>query len=131
MATTTKFQASKNLLNDRSFPPEMRRQMWPLCCGASILSGLKHAGNLTEEELVAEIDFVINKTTPDFQIFNGEQMKPHLTFLTLNSQQMGSKKIMDCVAKAGFTKFAEGTPRGSPQGFFIRDTSNSFKVIAA
>lgn len=105
--------------------------MWPLCCGASILSGLKHAGNLTEEEMVAEIDFVINKTTPDFQIFRGEQIKPPLTFLTLNSGQMNSKKIMDCVKKAGFIKFAEGKPRGAPQGFFVQDTSKTFKLIAA
>ncbi len=34
------------------FPSEMRTQLWPLCCGARIISGFKHAANLTLEDLV-------------------------------------------------------------------------------
>lgn len=124
-------KASVNLLNAKPFPEEMRRQLWPLCCGAAILSGFKSVGNMTEDELVEQIDFVINKTLPDFQVYNGEQMKPKLTWLTLNSSQMASKKIIDCITKAGFVKVAEASPRGSPQGFFVHDTSKTFKVIAA
>lgn len=127
----TEFKASKNLLNNQAFPEEMRRQLWPLCCGASILSGFKHAGNRSEEELVEEINFVINKTLPDFQVYNGEQMKPKLTFLTLNSSQMASAKVMKCIEKAGFVKIGEGKPRGSPQGFFVQDTSGTYKTIGA
>lgn len=129
--TKVKFKASENLLNAKPFPSEMRRQLWPLCCGAAILSGLKHAGNMSDDDLVAEINFVINDTLPDFQVYQGEQMKPKLTWLTLNSGQMASKKIMACVEKAGFVKVAVASPRGSPQGFFVHDTSNTFKVIAA
>jgi hypothetical protein len=108
------------------FPPEMRRQMWPLCCGASILSGLKSVNVLTDEELVEQLTHTVTVPRPDFQIFAGEHMKPHLTFLTLNSTQMGSKKIMDAIAKVGFVKIGEGKPRGSPQGFFLRDTGGTF-----
>jgi hypothetical protein len=109
------------------YPSEMRRQMWPLCCGAAIASGFKHAGGITDDELDAEIKNMLT-ALPDFQIYHGEHMQPHLTFLTLNSSQMASAKIMKAVEKAGFKKIGEGKPRGSPQGFFLRDTSNTWKA---
>lgn len=111
-----------------NYPEEMRRQLWPLCCGASILSGFKAAHNSTTEELVEQIEKVI-AAVPDHQVYSMESMKPHLTFLTLNSAQVASKKIMDAVAKAGFVKFADAKPRGSVQSFFVRDTSKSFKSV--
>ena len=109
------------------YPAEMRRQMWPLCCGAAIASGFKHAGGLTDKELDAEIKNMLT-VRPDFQIFANEKLQPQLTFLTLNSGQMQSPKIMKAVEKAGFKKIGEGKPRGSPQGFFLRDTGNTWKA---
>jgi hypothetical protein len=111
-----------------AFPPEMRRQLWPLCCGASIISGFKNVNQLTDEELIEQINFTVTTPRPDFQVFAGEQMKPALTFLTLNSTQMASKKIMTAIEKCGFKLIGTGTPRGSQQGFFLRDTSNSWKA---
>jgi hypothetical protein len=110
-----------------SFPPDMRRQLWPLCCGASIISGFKHAGRVTEDELLKEIENQL-KQVPDFQVFQGEQLNPRLTFLTLNESQTKDTKLMSAVTKAGFKKFADGRPRGSLQSFFFRDDSNTFTV---
>lgn len=117
-----------NRFPDQPYPGEMRRQLWPLCCGASILSGFKDVATLTPQQLVQQINDTIDKHVPDLQVYTGEQMTPKLTFLTLNSGQMGSKKIMDAIKEAGFIKFAEASPRGSPQGFFVRDQSTTFKV---
>lgn len=111
-----------------NYPEEMRTQLWPLCCGARIISGFKAAHTSSLEELVAQIEAVL-KATPDHQVYAHEGMKPKLTFLTLNSQQMASKKIMDAVQKAGFVKFAEAKPRGSAQGFFMRDDSKTFTAV--
>jgi hypothetical protein len=111
-----------------SYPEEMRTQLWPLCCGARIISGFKAAHNSTLEDLVEQIEAVL-KAVPDHQVFHGEQMCPKLTFLTLNSGQMGSKKIMDAVTKCGFVKIAEAKPRGSVQGFFVRDDSKSWVSV--
>jgi hypothetical protein len=110
-----------------NYPAEMRRQLWPLCCGASILSGFKDVGTIPEDKLVEQIKHTIDGMVPDLQVYGHESMMPKLTFLTLNSTQMGSDKIMSAVTKAGFVKFAEATPRGHAQGFFVRDVSNSFK----
>lgn len=112
----------------QSYPAEMRRQLWPLCCGASILSGFKDVQKLTPEQLVNQINHTITDMVPDLQVFGYEQIKPNLTFLTLNRSQMDSTKIMDAIAKSGFVKFAEGKPYGSPQGFFIRDTTHTFET---
>lgn len=109
-----------------SYPEEMRTQLWPLCCGARILSGLKHAHSLTEEELVAEINTTINDVFPDHQVFAGERMMPKHIFLTLNDDQMNSSKIMSAIAKVGFIKIGTGRPRGSAQGFFLLDQSETF-----
>lgn len=105
------------------YPEEMRRQLWPLCCGASILSGFKNVATLTEDELDAQIKNATDTATPDFQVYHHEQMRPKFTFLTLNSGQMQSPKIMRAIERAGFFKIGEGKPRGSTQGFFLRDTS--------
>jgi hypothetical protein len=113
------------------YPAEMRTQLWPLCCGAAILSGFKNVGGLTPEALVNQITETVESYVPDHQVFVQEQIKPKLVFLTLNSDQMGSKKIMAAVSEAGFVKFAEAAPRGAPQGFFVRDKSKSFKPVAA
>lgn len=129
-AEAAKKTTTTRLLEDQNYPSEMRRQMWPLCCGASILSGLKRAHELTQPELVAEINRVINDTLPDLQIFAGEQMRPHLTFLTLNSTQCASPKIMAAIEECGFVLLGKGKPRGGEQQFFVRDTSNSFSSAA-
>lgn len=113
---------------EEPFPSEMRRQLWPLCCGASILSGFKNVNSLTPEQLVEQINDVINKVVPDFQVFKGEQMKPNFVFLTLNSGQMNSPKIMNAIKKCGFMELGRGQPRGSPQGFFLLDRFKTWKA---
>lgn len=115
----------------KSYPSEMRRQLWPLCCGASILSGFKMAHNLTHEELVKQIKETINDFVPDLQVFTGEMMCPKLVMLTLNSGQMASHKIMEAIKEVGFTQFAVAKPRGAPQGFFVYDMSETFSIVAA
>lgn len=114
-----------------AYPSEMRTQLWPLCCGASIISGFKAAHTLTEKDLLTQINATLTEYIPDHQVFKGEQMKPGLTFLTLNSGQMNSAKIMSVIKEAGFVQFGTARPRGSDQGFFVRDKSESFKVIKA
>jgi hypothetical protein len=111
-----------------NYPSEMRRQMWPLCCGASIVSGFKNTAKFSLEELVEEIEYVCKVPIPDFQIFAHEDFKPHMTFLTLNSEQMASQKLMQAIEKAKFVKIGEASPRYSSQGFFLRDTSNTWKA---
>lgn len=110
-----------------SYPEELRTQLWPLCCGARIISGFKGAHISTVDELVKQIEETLN-VIPDHQVYAHEQMKPKLIFLTLNSAQMNSPKIMDAIKKCNFVKFAEAKPRGNPQGFFVRDESKSFEV---
>jgi hypothetical protein len=111
------------------FPKEMRRQLWPLCCGASIISGFKDAYRLTEEQLIKQINETILDVVPDFQVFSNEVIRPKLTFLTLNNDQMHSNKIMKCVKACGFVQFAVASPRGTRQGFFVRDDSGTFKSV--
>lgn len=112
-----------------NYPTEMRTQLWPLCCGARIISGFKNVATLTEDELDTKIQEVIS-AVPDHQVYGHETMKPKLVFLTLNYGQMTSKKLVKAVERAGFKKFAEASPRGAPQGFYILDQSNSFKSVA-
>ncbi len=111
------------------YPPEMRTQLWPLCCGASIISGFKDAAKFTEAELVAKINEVIEKYVPDHQVYVSETITPRLVFLTLNADQMGSAKLMGAVTAAGFKQFATASPRHSAQGFFVRDKSGSFELV--
>jgi hypothetical protein len=111
-----------------NFPPEMRRQMWPLCCGMSILSGFKSVNEISEDELIEQIEYVCTKPRPDFQIFVHEQMKPAMTWLTLNADQMKSQKIMKCIDKCGFKMVGYAKPRGRPQGMFLRDTSGTWTI---
>lgn len=115
--------------NDKSYPAEMRTQLWPLCCGVKIISGFKAVGNFDPKELVAKITETCDKYTPDHQVYGGETINPALTMLTLNAGQMQSKAIMEAVAAAGFTQFAKGTGRNKEQGFFYRDTSGNFQLI--
>ncbi|OYV41144.1 MAG: hypothetical protein B7Z80_02710 [Rhodospirillales bacterium 20-64-7] len=112
----------------QNYPEEMRTQLWPLCCGARIISGFKNVQKLTDDELVKQINDTIDNAIPDLQVYGYETIQPALTFLTLNSGQMVSKKIMDAIARCGFVKFAEGNPRGAPQGFFVQDKSGTFTV---
>ncbi len=111
-----------------NYPENMRRQLWPLCCGASIISGFKHVHMMDPDELVKKILSIIEEEVPDHQVYKDEVMMPALTFLTLNDGQMGSAKIMEAVKRAGFVKIGEGRPRGHAQGFFVRDTSDTFKL---
>jgi hypothetical protein len=112
------------------YPSEMRTQLWPLCCGASIISGFKAVATTPVPEIVAQIKEVL-QAVPDHQVFKGEQMMPKFIFLTLNSSQMASKNIMDAITEAGFVKIGSGKPRGSDQGFFLRDDSKTWKPAAA
>lgn len=113
-------KAIKQTFAGQPYPSDMRRQLWPLCCGASIISGFKSANTLTEDELIADINASV-KAVPDMQVFANEQINPKFTFLTLNSGQMGSAKIIGCIEKAGFFMIGIGAPRGGKQGFFLRD----------
>jgi len=112
-----------------AYPETMRRQLWPLCCGASILSGFKLVYDKTEDEITALIESTINDYIPDLQVYTGETICPKLTYLTLNYSQMQSAKIMNAVKRAGFVLFATARPRGSDQGFFVRDESKTFKLV--
>lgn len=114
--------------NSAAYPAEMRTQLWPLCCGASIISGFKSVGAMSQADLVKQITSTIDNNVPDHQVYANEQMKPSLTFLTLNSSQMASAKIMDAIKEAGFVLLGKAQPRGSDQGFFIRDKSETFKA---
>lgn len=111
-----------------NYPEEMRRQLWPLCCGASILSGFKNVQLLEPEELVQQIEDTI-EAIPDLQVYGYEQIRPKLTFLTLNKGQMASEKIVNAVAKAGFVKFMEASPRGTEQGFYYRDETKTVVIF--
>ncbi len=55
-------------------------------------------------------------------------MQPKLTMLTLNSGQMASPKIMQAVEKCGFKLVFTAKPRGSKQGFFVRDDSKTLQL---
>ena len=102
--------------------------MWPLCCGMSILSGFKSIATLTDEELVKQIEYTCTIPRPDLQIFAHEHMKPKMTWLTLNYDQMGSKKIMKAIKACGFVLVGTGKPRGMEQGLYLRDTSKTWKL---
>ncbi len=115
--------------NSKSYPAEMRTQLWPLCCGMSIISGFKDAHTKTEEQILKQIKECVDEYTPDHQVYAGEVIKPKLIWLTLNAGQMGSAKIMGTIKKAGFVQLAVAKPRGSDQGIFILDKSNSFKLV--
>lgn len=115
--------------NKTPYPAEMRTQLWPLCCGAAILSGFKDVGLMTEDELDEQIKGILTTSIADHQVYEGEVMRPKLTFLTLNSSQLQSPKIMKAVKTAGFVQFAVAKPRGGDQGFFVRDLSNSMKLL--
>lgn len=116
--------------NSQPYPAEMRNQLWPLCCGAQILSGFKSVGTDTHEDLVKKINDLCDNYVADHQVFANEVMKPTVCFLTLNGGQMASAKIIKAVEEAGFKQFAKGTDRGYDQGFFVRNKSGNFKVMA-
>lgn len=116
-------KAIKQTFQGQAYPSDMRRQLWPLCCGASIISGFKSVNQLGDDELVADIEASV-KMVPDMQVFANEQINPRFTFLTLNSGQMGSEKIMAAIEKAGFFLIGIGAPRGGKQGFFLRDDTD-------
>ncbi len=116
--------------NSRPYPPEMRRQLWPLCCGAAIISGFKDVATKTCDELVAQIEDTIKNHTPDHQVYAHEEINPKLTFLTLNQGQTADKKLMEAVEKAGFVIFGTAKPRSSTQSFFVRDETKTFKLAA-
>jgi hypothetical protein len=113
--------------NNKAYPAEMRTQNWPLCCGAKIISGFKDVGAADPEELVKQIVEICDEYVPDHQIYNGETINPKLCFLTLNQGQMQSAKITDAIKEAGFVLFAKGTGRNKEQGFWFRDSTNSFR----
>lgn len=112
-----------------AYDATMRTQLWPLCCGAQIISGFKNVGAMTEEAMVKAINETV-LAVPDHQVYAGETIIPKLTYLTLNSGQTSSPKIMSAIAAAGFVLFATASPRGQVQSFFVRDSSNTFKLAA-
>ena len=117
----------------KPFPEEMRRMVWPLCCGFSILSGFKNVNQLTDDELVEDLQIVLSqngKKTPrlDFQVYASEVMDPNITFLTLNDSQMRSTKIMKAIERVGFVLVGVGRPRGSPQGLYLYDRTGTFST---
>lgn len=111
-----------------AYPAEMRTQLWPLCCGAKIISGFKDAHNLTDEELIQKIEDVRDTMVPDMQVYRGEQLRPVLCFLTLNSHQLASPKIMGAVTKTGFQRFATSQSMSGEQGWFVYDGRGAFQV---
>lgn len=113
----------KQTFGQSPYPANMRRQLWALCCGASIISGFKSVNQLSDEELVEDINACVGMV-PDMQVFGGETINPKFTFATLNSGQMGSPKLMSAMEKAGFFLIGVGNPRGGKQGFFLRDDTN-------
>lgn len=119
-----------NRTSTGTYPSEMRNQLWPLCCGAQIISGLKDVHNLTVKEITAQLTDIADNYIADHQVFAGETMKPVVCFLTLNSGQMESPKIIEAVTAAGFLQFAKGTGRDSNQGFFVRNKGGNFKLLA-
>lgn len=112
----------------KNFPQEMRRQLWPNCCGAGIISGFKDVQLLDDNELLAQLKETL-KSLPDFQVYEGEQLKPSVDFLTLNWNQARSEKIMKAVTAAGFVCIGsvEARGRGWPQHFYIRDKTKTWK----
>jgi len=110
------------------YPEEMRTQLWPLCCGAKIISGFKNVAKLTKEELVKQIK-ALDSAVPDSQVYQHEGINPNLTYMTLNSDQWCSAKIREAVQEAGFVLFATAKPRGSTQYFLVKDKSETFKLV--
>lgn len=129
MTTTTAEKHTRVLPATTAYPSEMRTQLWSLCCGAKIISGFKDAHKFTEAELVDRINATLNET-PDLQVFAGETINPKLTFLTLNSSQVASEKIMNAIGACGFKLLCTASPRGQVQSFFYLDKSNTFKAAA-
>lgn len=114
-----------------NYPTEMRTQLWPLCCGARIISGFRNAYRMNKDELIKQINDIIDHQIPDHQVYSGEKMMPKLIFLTLNNDQMASQTIMEAIKTVGFKQFAVGRPRGHAQGFFVLDkTQGTFKITA-
>jgi len=109
------------------YPSEMRTQMWPLCCGAQIISGFKNVATLNDAELDQQIKDTL-AAIPDHQIFHDEKIRPAFTFLTLNHSQTASPKLMAAVGRAGFKLIFTGSPRGFKQSWFLLDTSGTFKA---
>lgn len=112
------------------FPHELRTQFWPLCCCATILSGMSSvAWQLTETELVDKIKSTLNNYLPDFQIEGGTQECSSVVWLVLNKDQTDSKKIMSVVNKLGFKPVARNDSMGGGITYFVRDTGGTFKLL--
>jgi len=116
---------SDNNLNP--YPEEMRLNLWPLCCGASILSGFKHVPGIDDDELHKQLDAVL-ESVPYNQVYKNEQMRPQVQFVVLNATQMGSPRIVKAVTDRGFRAIATFARTGKIT-LFVRDLNNSFKLI--
>jgi hypothetical protein len=100
------------------YPEEMRNQLWPLCCGAAIVSGFK--GAPTGEALDAALAAI-----PYNQVYSGETRKPQLVFICLNHDQAKSPSISKLLSDRGFVLFmqASNTTYGVdslPMSFYVR-----------
>ena len=85
--------------------------------------------SIKKDDLVKQINEYCDQYTPDNQVFIGETINPMLTYLTLNSSQWASKKIVEAVKEAGFVLFATASPRGTKQYFLVRDKSQTFHIV--
>lgn len=94
--------------NLNPYPAELRAQLYPLCCGFTVISGFKDAGSKTEAGLTEELQTVMKKV-PYNQVYTGEKMMPKTFSLVLNTSQMGSPKIVNAVRAAGFMPVATWT----------------------
>jgi hypothetical protein len=112
--------------NTKPYPADMRVQLWPLCCGARILSGFKNVAGKSTDEMVKMIEEQLNDYIPDGQVYIGERINPPLTFLTLNAGQASSKTLMDAVYKAGFKELF--TAKKGYQHFYVKAEPGSITI---
>jgi len=113
--------------NAKSYPSDMRVQLWPLCCGATILSGFKDTSTLTPEALVQQIKDTM-QAIPDHQVFAGETITPKTIWVVLNGSQCKSPKITGALETVGFREVAECMLNSGIGKFYVYDGTKTFKI---
>lgn len=114
-----------------SFPSDTRTQFWPLCCGATILSGLEsEVIQLGQAELTELIRSNLEDYIPDFQVVGHMRQKcSAVVWLTLNKTQMSSPKLVNAVKVNGFVPVAWNMSMGGGITYFVRDLGGDFKLL--
>lgn len=115
-----------------SFPVETRTQLWPLCCGATILSGLESPDVtlLSPDALTELIRSNLEDYIPDFQVVaHMKQGCSAVVWLTLNKTQMSSAKLVNAVKANGFVPVAWNMSMGGGITYFVRDLGGNFKLL--